>query len=54
MPKISELTSVTPTIDDIIPVVDNADSSTKKSTLQLVRDLFKSYFDTIYQSLLVS
>ena len=53
--QVSWLTSSTPTIDDLTISYDNADTSElKKTTWQLVRDLFKTYFDTIYQAVLVS
>lgn len=52
---VASLTSSTPTIDDLTISYDNADTSElKKTTWQLVRDLFKTYFDTIYQAVLVS
>ena len=53
--QVSWLTSSTPTIDDLTISYDNADTSElKKTTWQLVRDLFKTYFDTVYQAVLVS
>ena len=53
--NVAQLTSSTPTIDDLTISYDNADTSElKKTTWQLVRDLFKTYFDTIYQAVLVS
>lgn len=33
MPKISELTTATPTTDDFLVFVDNADNTTKKATI---------------------
>ena len=46
------LTSSTPTVDDLTVSYDNADTSElKKTTWQSVRDLFKTYFDTIYATL---
>ncbi len=49
---VASLTSSTPTIDDLTISYDNADTSElKKTTWQLVRDLYKTYFDTIYASL---
>jgi hypothetical protein len=39
----------TPILADSVMLGDSADSNkTKKSTLQTIRDLFKSFFDTIY------
>ena len=52
---VASLTSSTPTIDDLTISYDNADTSElKKTTWQLVRDLYKTYFDTVYQATLVS
>ena len=49
---VASLSSSTPTIDDIKISYDNADTiELKKTTWQNVRDLFKTYFDTIYASL---
>ena len=49
---VDQLTSSTPTVDDLTISYDNADTSElKKTTWQAVRDLFKTYFDTIYASL---
>lgn len=36
MPKISELTTAVPTTDDFIPFVDNADGTTKKTTVSAI------------------
>lgn len=53
--QVSWLTPSTPTVDDLTVSFDNADTSElKKTTWQAVRDLFKTYFDTIYQAILVS
>jgi len=53
--QVNALTSSTPTVDDLTISYDNADTSElKKTTWQAVRDLFKTYFDTIYQAVLVS
>jgi len=50
--QVNALTSSTPTVDDLTISYDNADTSElKKTTWQAVRDLFKTYFDTIYASL---
>jgi hypothetical protein len=50
--QVNALTSSTPTIDDLTISYDNADTSElKKTTWQAVRDLFKTYFDTVYASL---
>lgn len=49
---LDELDSLTPTIDDLVPTLDSSDTTTlKKTTWQLVRDLYKTYFDTIYAKL---
>lgn len=49
---VASLSSSTPTVDDLTISYDNADTSElKKTTWQAVRDLFKTYFDTIYASL---
>lgn len=46
--KISEMASVTTNqLTDVVPVLQ---SGNKRTTLQKVRDLFKSFFDTIYES----
>jgi hypothetical protein len=42
--KISALSLVVPTVDDVIPFVDLADTTTKKTTLSAVKDLFASFF----------
>ena len=53
--QISGLTSLTPTIDDVVVSMDIGDSwIAKKTTFQAIRDLFKTYFDTVYQATLVS
>lgn len=55
MSKLNELTTITPTIDDYVPSLDASSPTTlQKTTWQTVRDLFKTYFDTIYQAILVS
>lgn len=52
---VASLSSSTPTVDDLTISYDNADTSElKKTTWQAVRDLFKTYFDTVYQAILVS
>lgn len=52
--KVSELTTITPTIDDLVPSLDAGGTTLQKTTWQAIRDLFKTYFDTIYQAVLVS
>lgn len=55
MSKLNELTTITPTIDDYVPSLDASVPTTlQKTTWQAIRDLFKTYFDTVYQALLVS
>ena len=55
MSKLNELTTITPTIDDYVPSLDASTSTAlQKTTWQAIRDLFKTYFDTVYQALLVS
>lgn len=50
--KLDALDSLTPTVDDLVPTLDTSNPAIlKKTTWQLVRDLFKTYFDTIYASL---
>ena len=49
------LDTTTPTLDDVTVSFDyTSPTELKKTTWQLVRDLFKTYFDTIYQAVLVS
>lgn len=49
------LDPTTPTLDDVTVSFDyTSPTELKKTTWQLVRDLFKTYFDTIYQAVLVS
>lgn len=42
--KISALNPVSPTIDDIVPIVDLSDTTTKKTTFSLIKDLLASFF----------
>ena len=47
--KISELTELTtPTDADIVPIVDDADTTTKKTTWANIKATLKTYFDTLY------
>ncbi len=49
------LDTTTPTLDDVTVSFDYASpTELKKTTWQAVIDLFKTYFDTIYQAVLVS
>ena len=50
MSKLNELTSITPTIDDGVPCLDNGGATLQKTTWQAIRDLFETYFDTQYPS----
>lgn len=50
--KISGLTGYTTPLDaDVIPVVDTANTTTKKVTWSNIKATLKTYFDTLYQSL---
>ena len=49
------LDTTTPTLDDVTVSFDyTSPTELKKTTWQAVIDLFKTYFDTIYQAVLVS
>jgi len=49
--KITELSSYTPALDaDVLPIVDNATSTTKKITWANIKATLKTYFDTLYPS----
>lgn len=53
--QIDGLTSLTPTVDDVVVSMDQWDPwIAKKTTFQAIRDLFKTYFDTVYQAVLIS
>jgi hypothetical protein len=48
---VSSLASSTPTLDDLTVSFDLSDTTElKKTTWQAVRDLFKTYYDTLYAS----
>lgn len=50
--KLNELSSSTPTLDDLVPTLDLANPTLlRKTTWQLVRNLFASYFDTVYATI---
>jgi hypothetical protein len=53
--KISQLTDYpTPLDADVLPVVDTANTTTKKTTWANIKATLKTYFDTLYQATLVS
>lgn len=50
MQKITQLPSIgTVTMGDIMPIVDDFDVITKRTTLEGIYDIFKSLFDAIYE-----
>lgn len=49
--KISQLTNYTPPLDaDVLPIVDTANTTTKKVTWANIKATLKTYFDTLYPS----
>lgn len=51
MPKISQLTQYSqPQDNDVQPIVDTANSQTKKILWSSIKNALKSYFDTLYES----
>lgn len=50
MATLNELTTITPTIDDLVPSLDAAGTTLQKTTWQAIRDLYEAYFDTQYPS----
>lgn len=47
--KISQLASYTPALDaDVLPIVDTANTTTKKITWANIKATLKTYFDTLY------
>jgi hypothetical protein len=51
MPKISQLPSYTnPQDNDVQPIVDTTNATTKKITWSSIKSALRSFFDTIYQS----
>ncbi len=50
--KISQLTGYTPPLDaDVLPIVDTANTTTKKVTWANIKATLKTYFDTLYVSI---
>jgi hypothetical protein len=49
MPKISELSEYTSAQnDDVLPIVDTTHTATKKISINSLKTVFKTYFDTLY------
>jgi len=53
--KISALTTKTPPVDnDSVPIYDSVAGATKQTLWSAIKSTLKTYFDTLYQAILVS